>query len=309
MDARYLDELLRAVAERQHGVVARSQARDLGASDQALRRRLASPDWEAVTHRVLRLVGTRQTFEQRCMEAVLDAGRKAVLSHESAGRLWSLPGFEPRSLDVTRRRGGTRRPSALAHVHEPRSLPDGHLASVGGVPVTSVARTLFDLAGVAHPARVERALDNALARRLTTTSAVARITAELAEQGRTGSTLMRRLSAERDVSYIAPESGLEARFLSLLRSAGLPAPARQVDVGGDEWIGRVDFVYRDRKLVIEVDGDLCHTTSLDRAADRRRDEALQAQGFAVLRFTEQQVWHRANDVVAAMRLALGPAAA
>lgn len=161
-----LDLGLRALAERQHGVVGRRQAHELGADRHHLRRRLESPDWEAVTPVVMRLVGVRRTFRQRCMAAVLDAGAGAGVSHESAAALWRLPGFSPGPMHVSRPSGR----SALATVHR-TVLPDGHARRVENIPATDPARTIFDLAGVLHPNRTERALDNALARGLTTVGA------------------------------------------------------------------------------------------------------------------------------------------
>ncbi len=262
-----------------------------------------------MTSRVLRLVGSVPTFEQRCMAAALDAAPRAVVSHRSAARLWRLPGFVDDEIHVSRLRGGTRHPVGLGILHGPELLPDSHLTARDAVPVTTVARTIFDLAGDEHAGRVARALDNALARHLTGVAALHRVTTELAEHGRSGSTLMRALLAERGIGYIAPESGLEGRFLSLLRSSGLPEPTRQVDVGGDRWVGRVDFAYLDRRLIIEIDSAVHHSTKLDLDADARRDAELAAAGFRIVRITDDQLWFRPRDAVATIRSALAPAAA
>ncbi len=186
---------------------------------------------------VLRLVGTPRTFRQRAMAAALDAGAGAAVSHQSAAALWRLPGFPTGAMHLSRHFGR----SALATVHRTR-LPDTHLRRVEGIPVTGPARTIFDLAGVLHAARTERALDNALARRLTTMADLHKVADVLAAPGPDGSALMRRLLAERDASYVAPESNLERRFESILRAAGVAVPLRQRDVGGAEWIGRADYL-------------------------------------------------------------------
>ncbi len=243
------------------------------------------------------------------MAAALDAGAGAVVSHQSAARLWRLPGFVDEEIDVSRPRRRSRHATDLAILHEPRCLPLSHLADRGGIPLTRVARTLFDLAGAVRPGRLERAVDNALSRRLITIVALQRVTSELAEHGRAGSTLMRSLLAQRGVDYVAPESGLEARFLSLLRSGGLPEPVRQLDVGDDRWVGRVDFAYPDRRLIIEIDSSIHHGSKLDREADRRRDADLAAAGFRVVRITDDQIWSRPRDTVAVVRCALQIAAA
>ncbi len=244
------------------------------------------------------------------MAATLDAGHGAVVSHQSAARLWRLPSFVEDEIHVSRvRQGGTRFRSETAVFHRPGALPGAHQTTSRAIPVTTVARTLFDLAGAMRPGRLERALDNALARHLTTTRVLHGLTRELAEHGRAGSRLMRTLLAERDSYYVAPASGLEARFLTLVRSGGLPEPVRQLDIGGARWVGRVDFAYPDRRLAIEIDSAIHHSAKLDRAADRRRDADLADAGFRVLRITDDQVWFRPSDVLAALRRALAASAA
>lgn len=168
--------------------------------------------------------------------------------------------------------------------------------------MTSVARTLFDLAGRLHPGRTERALDNALSHRLVELEAIRRMTIELARHGRTGSRLMRELLVARGASYIPMGSGLEARFYVELTAAGLPLPEHQVDLGGEAWIGRVDFYYPDVRLVVEVDSDRHHTSLLDRAADARRDVALGTVGCRVLRIPEALL-DVPDDLVAQVRAA------
>ena len=291
-----LDIRLRALAERQHGVVARAQARELGANRHHLRLRTESAEWEAITSRVLRLVGAQRTFRQRAMAAVLDAGPGAAISHQAAAALWRLPGFSAGELHVSRSVGRSAHRSALAELHRSCRLPEAHVRLFERIPVTSPARTIFDLAGVLHPARTERALDNALARGLTSIEALYRVTDELAGQGRAGGPLMRRLLAERAGAYVPPASNLEARLRSIAKEAGLDL-APQHNVGGDDWIGRVDYLDRDRRLVVEVDSDLHHTSLLDEAADVARDVALAGAGYTVVRIKEHDLWHRPDEVV------------
>jgi hypothetical protein len=183
-------------------------------------------------------------------------------------------------------------------------LPPHHCTTVEGIPVTTVARTLFDLAGSLHPGRTERALDNALTRHLLTLEAMRETTVELREHGRSGSSLMWRLLRERGAGYVPPASGLEARFLTVLKQAGIEAPAGQVDLGGALWVGRVDHVFRRWRIVAEIDSELHHSSKLDRASDTRRDAALRVAGFDVLRFTDEQVREHRGDVVASVRAAI-----
>lgn len=292
-----LDVGLRALAERQHGVIARAQARGMGANRHHLRRRAESTAWEPITGRVLRLVGAQRTFRQRAMAATLDAGPGAAVSHESAAALLRLPGFPAGALHVSRAVGRSAHHSVLARLHRTCWLPETHVRVFERIPVTSPARTIFDLAGVLHPGRTERALDNALARGLTTIEALHRVTEELAGQGRPGSSVMRRLLAERAGAYVPPESNLEARLQVVAKRAGLHTLVRQRDVGGGDWIGRVDFLDPERRLVVEVDSDLHHSSVLDEAADAERDAALAEAGYTVVRIDEHDLWHRPDEVV------------
>ena len=116
---------------------------------------------------------------------------------------------------------------------------------------------------------------------------------------------MRQLVAERNDGQPAPESELEARFLRLLRHAGLPEPVRQLDAGdGDEWVGRADFAYPRSRLLIELDGRRHHTALLDWEHDLGRENRLVVGGWRVLRVTWNEVTQHPDRVTALVRRAL-----
>ncbi|MGI8758199.1 MAG: DUF559 domain-containing protein [Acidimicrobiales bacterium] len=296
---------MRVVAGRQHWVLTRAQARKAGATRKALRYRLKGVGWEPMSPQVLRLLGSMPTFEQRCMAAVLDSGLGAVASGATAARIWDLPGYRSNRVHVTRPRCASSRETRLGTVHESRHLPAHHCSVHDGIPVTTVARTVFDLAGSVHPHRAARALDNALTRKYVALEELRGVTIELLARGRTGSALMRELLGAREAGYIPPASGLEASFLALLVAAGIDLPQCQVDLGDDGWVGRVDFYYRWLRLVIEIDSEVHHSSKLDVEADEQRDRALRAAGFEVMRVREAELRDRPEDVVARVRAALG----
>lgn len=272
------------IVESQHGVLARWQARSAGVSRAVVASQVRRGVLEALSPRVLRLVGAPRTARQHQMAGVLDAGPGAVASHSTAATLWGIPGFGGRHPEVSRLRGTTRRPVTLASVHEPRLLPCAHVSVVDAIPVTTPERTLCDLAACVRLARLERAADSALAARVADLSRLWLTFDDLAATGRPGRARMGRVLGDRPPGYTAPESELEARFMALVAGAGLEQPHRQVEVGGADWVGRVDFLFRHSQLVVEVDGQLAHSSLLDRQADARRDAALRAAGFDVLRF-------------------------
>jgi very-short-patch-repair endonuclease len=292
---------LRRLAAKQHGVVGRAQCRATGCSAQQLRR--DRQHWESVSRRVIRLAGAPYTDRSALMAAVLDAGENAAASHRSAAALWALPGFELGDLDVVRPHSADCHRASLACLHTTRWLPAHHVTTIDGIPVTTPARTLFDLAGKLPPARTERALDNAVAASPALLRALHRMLGELAERGRPGITVMRELLAARPAGYIAPASGLEGRLIRLLDQAGIRT-RRQVDVGGDDWIGRTDLVVTGTNVVVEVDSARFHTSLLDRERDARRDEELRAAGFVPLRVIEHDVWHSPTEVVRSVRSVL-----
>jgi hypothetical protein len=297
-----LDDALRALAATQYSVVARRQARALGATPSAMRNRLNGPDWELATPRVLRLVGAPRGIRQELMIAVLDAGPGAAVSHRAAAALWRLPGFGFDAMEVSLRRGVSGAASHAAIVHRPSLLPPSHVTERHGIPVTTLSRTLFDVAGGLRPGRLERVVDTVVAKSPATLLALRTVLAELGASGRPGVAAMRALLSERPDGYVATASGLEARFARILADAGEPPLSRQVDLGGHDWIGRVDFVDRARRIVVEVDSDVHHTSPLDRVHDRRRDDALLAAGWhQVIRVTEDAIWRRPDVAVSLVR--------
>lgn len=207
-----LDDALRALAATQYAVVARRQARALGATPSAMRNRLNGPDWELATPRVLRLVGAPRGIRQELMIAVLDAGPGAAVSHRAAAALWRLPGFAFDAAEVSLRRGVSGAASHAAIVHRPSLLPPSHVTERHGIPVTTLSRTLFDVAGGLRPGRLERVVDTVVAKSPATLLALRALLTELGAPGRPGVATMRAVLSERPDGYVATASGLEARF-------------------------------------------------------------------------------------------------
>ena len=296
-----LDPVIDDLAAQQHSLVATWQLQALGVSDGEVLRLRRGERWLQVSRRVLALRAGVDTGDRRDMAAVLDASPGAALSHGAAARRWGAPGFDQARSEVTRHRGIARRASSLARVHEVIDLLPVHIKLVRGVPVTSPARTVFDLAGSLHPARAERLLDWMWNEHLLDGRTLDRTVRELASRGRTGSTLMRELAAARGPDYVPPASGLEGRFMQILSQRGLPAMRRQVDSGGDEWAGRVDFRDHELPLVAEINSEKHHSSLVDKAADATRLARLEAAGLTVLVFSDTQVWHDPDAVAARLR--------
>ncbi len=294
-------ELLERVG-RQHSVFTYNEALACGLTPDAIRHRVRTGRWERVGRGAYRLAGTAATWEQRLAALTLVAGPGAVASHRSAAALLGIPGFHrtvPLEVTTTRRRRHRQR---LARVHQTIILPGRHLTVVEGILVTGAARTLVDLAATVPPGRTERALENCVSLGLVTVETVADVLRDVGGRGRAGSAQLGRLLAERGDGYVPPASDLEARFLALVRSAGLPEPVPQFDSGdGAGWVGRVDFAYPALRLLVELDSRRHHSAKLDFESDRERDNRLVAAGWRVIRITWRQVTARPAEVVDLLR--------
>ena len=284
------EEAIRELAEKQHGVIGRRQLWQRGLTDQILKHRLETGMLVSLSAGVLRLGGAPMTDGVLAMAGVLDSPGSAYLSHRSAAAWWGLPGFTiDRPVHTIIPWQGTTRRSRLSIVHFHRSLPRDHLRVLNGVPVVSPALTIFLLAGSEHPARTERALDNAWAMRLVTHGEMHDLLRRLAARGRNGTRVMRRLLADRPSDHVAPQTGLEARAQRLGDDVGV-ALRRQVDAGGTDWIGRVDFLIEGTNKAIEVLSHRYHGSLLDRLADQTRFTRLNEAGFEVLTLWDSDVW-------------------
>lgn len=265
------------LAREQHWVIARSQLLALGLSPDAIRHRVAkgrlNPLWRGVY-----AVGRHDVDQYgRWMAAVLSCGPSALLSHRSAAALWGLVP-STLSLDVTIPSSVFRRHHGI-RVHRRSWLGTENRCRVAGIPVTDMVSTLIDLAACVTTAQVERAVNEADRLDLIDPEALRAAIDPLPR--RPGLARLRTLLDR----HTYTDSGLERRFLSLARSAGLPAPKTQAWVNGF----RVDFFWDQLGLVVETDGLRYHRTPAQQTNDRRRDQAHAAAGLTTLRFAEAQV--------------------
>jgi very-short-patch-repair endonuclease len=286
-----LDEQVHALAERQYGLVATWQLRALGADKQEARRLRRSTGWTTLSERVMVRTGLPRTDEQIAMAAVLDASPGAALAGDSAAWLWGVPGFRLEPVHVVRPKGVSRRTSSLAMVHEVVDLHPSQIKVYRGIPVISPSRVVCELTAT-KPHRAERVLDWFWNEHLLDGRTFRRTVDQLAGRGRTGSPLMRELDDARGPSYIPPASGLEGRFKDI---CDFPM-RRQVDLGDDEWCGRVDFLDLELPLIVEVQSEKYHASLVDQAADSVRKAKLEAAGFTVVEVWDYEVWHQPEVV-------------
>ena len=198
------------LAGRQYGLFSRSQAMTHGATNAVIYRRLAAGRWLQLAPGVYSLPGCAPSWRRSLMLACLDAGPGATVSHEAAAALHGMTTFAPGPVVITVPHGDHQRPSE-ARVQQSTDLRPADRTVVDGLEVTTVARTLFDLAAVTRRARFERALDDAHAGRLCAIGEVQALFDELRRPGKRGMKLLGDVLAHRGPGYVPPASMLERR--------------------------------------------------------------------------------------------------
>jgi very-short-patch-repair endonuclease len=242
------------------------------------RRQIATRVWTGRLHRLYRgvyAVGHMAlTARSRQLAAVLACGPDALLSHRSAATFWGLVRSAPRMIEVTAPRSRRRRAGFV--VHTSRCLHPDDRDVVDGIPVTSAARTLVDLAEVVTERRLANAIHEAEVQRVFDLRGVEAALARA--PGRAAGQRLRHVLAK----YEAPpftRSEAERSFLALCREHALPEPRVNTLVEGYE----LDFYWPDARLAVEVDGAAAHHTRRGFHEDRRRDRTLAAKGIQVVR--------------------------
>jgi very-short-patch-repair endonuclease len=268
---------LAELAQRQWGVVTRGQLSEIGLGDHGV------SDWVR-TGRLRRLyrgvyaVGhDRLRLQGRWMAAVLACGPSAVLSHRDAAVLWDLRQSQSPLIDVSVRSQNGRVRRRGLRVHRCRRLPDSEVTVHDGIPVTTVARTLLDLADVLEQQALKRAITEAEYTNQFDLTAINAVVQN--NPGRRSAKLMAAVGASGDRT----RSELEDRFLALLERHQVEPPQTAVWIDGYE----LDFAWTRAGLVVELDGLAAHTTRTTFNADRLRDRQLWRRGLRTMRLTSQ----------------------
>jgi very-short-patch-repair endonuclease len=261
------------LVERQHGVISTAQLKAAGMSKGAIANRVRD-GWLRPVHRRVYAVGhARLTFRGRCWAAVLATG--GVLSHRSAAAADELMPPPAGPIDITVTGEGRSREGIRVHRSKTLDPLSDVVEDEDGLPRTSVARTLVDLADVLTERQLKRVLERA---------EILRIADVKPLPGR------RRLPVTTESPMTRSE--LERRLLGLIKRHKLPGPDVNATVLGAE----VDFSWPGARLVVEVDGRETHLTPTAFEEDRRRDAELVLAGYRVVRFTWRQVTREPKKV-------------
>jgi len=308
------DRVMARKACGQHGLITRRQAVSAGFSPERIEQRVTSGRWIRMGPGVYRLAGAPVTWLQRALASCLMAGPAAMVSHRSAAFLHSIAGFRAGRIEITVPVGRSGR-HCLAVIHRTR-LDPGPCQKIQGVPVTRLPRTMLDLATSVSLAALAEAVDDVLCRRRVTRSELSNQAALCSHRG----SARLRASLTPWIEGPIPESVSEMQLIRQLVAAGLGQPQRQYEIrvddqarlvvgqgphdlgGGRGWgtgrvsgleaapgtlVARVDLAYPEALLAIEFDGFQWHAGRRQFAADRQRQNRIEAAGWRVLRATSE----------------------
>lgn len=293
-----LDRPLADLATHQHGVVSTAQLLDLGYAENTVLGWAEAGRLHRLHHGVYAVGHRRLTWHSHCWAGVLGAEPNetgevvwpAVASHGSAAYLWGLYRYAPETVDVTApiRRRAKRR----FRVHFSSILAAEDRGECQGLPVTSIPRTLLDLAIRVRSDQLERLLERAEELELLDFAAVEALIARAG--GHRGRGRLGRALAVYRPDPAFTRSRFERLFRRRVRAAGTPVPAMNFNVGGYE----LDAYWPDLRFAVELDLFETHGTRAAFERDRLRQEELKLIGVEMIRITRPRLLREPDTVLA-----------
>ncbi|MEX2278899.1 MAG: type IV toxin-antitoxin system AbiEi family antitoxin domain-containing protein [Acidimicrobiia bacterium] len=266
------------------GVITRKELNELGITARMIEGRVASGQWRVVARGVYRLA--EPADRRNLMRSVLAAWPGVVISHESAAEVHEFP-FVTSDRVVASHHSRTTHRFPDVDIRRTHDLDDWHVTEINRIRVTTVARTVVDLASDRPASLIGRLLDQLITRESVELFEVEAVVEAVGRRGKPGITTMRKVlevrsGADRSASV------LEQRGRKLIADAGLPVPVPEFPI---PWTTgrRFDDAYPDRKLAIEWDSRRYHGQRAAFEADRARDRDAAVHGWRILRFTWDDV--------------------
>ena len=293
------DVLASRLAAQQNGIISTRQLAEIGLGGDAIAVRTRRGQLHRV-HRGVYVVGTDAlTIRGTLTAAVLACGVDAVLSHGSAAVWHEMLRWHGGLPEVIVPRSGGRAVAAIRS-HRSRSLHPFDVWRRDNILVTSPARTALDLAAEMRPQVLRRMVRQAFADRILSARQLRGVLARTPRHP--GAARLRALLAD---GHVPTRSELEDRALDLLTAAGVERPEVNPQlVLGDRAI-EPDLLWRERRLVVELDGATWHDERLAREDDAERQALLEAHGYRVLRISWRQLVDHPRQTIARVRSALG----
>jgi Protein of unknown function (DUF559)/Transcriptional regulator, AbiEi antitoxin len=290
------DQEVTEIAGRQHGLITRRQLYELGFAPNTIRNRTASGRLHEVRPSVFAIGSRHVVGRARLLAAVFACGDGAFASHRNAGGVWEIVSTPSDPIHITTTGRGLRQRPGVK-LHRVRALHPDDTTEIDGIPVTSLPRTLLDLAEVITINRLERAIENAERLRIFDLNALTQLLGR--SPGRHGRKPLSMLLSK----LIEPDrtrSDLERDFVALCERAGIPPPRLNILIAGFE----VDAVWLDARLIVELDSYAFHGTRAAFERDRARDAQLQIAGYRVLRITHRMIHHEPEKTIRLLRALL-----
>lgn len=295
---------VREFAASHGGVVPALELDRLGFTPNQIRSKVRRHGWVSLGRGAYRLFPARDHRDS--LLGAVTVLERAVVSHESAAEIHGFSRLPKGKAIVTVHSRTTHKfrfDEVLAH--RTHDLDPAHVTVVGALPVTTVERTVVDLAAPRHPKHIGAIVDDLVSRGLLDFTALMQIAESVARKGKPGTVTMRTVIEERGGAMRA-QSELERRARALIESSGLPQPLPEFAI---PWAPerRFDDAYPEVKLAIEWDSRRYHGQLEAFEADRRRDRTAAIHGWTVVRFTWADLDQRPHEVLDSIRLLLARA--
>ena len=294
-----LDDAIADLAGRQYNVVTAEQLKALGLGPRGIRNRAERGRLHTL-YRSVYAVGSRSLpREGHWLAAVCACGEGSALSYRSVAAHWGMRPSAQTRIDVTSpSRSGRAHPGI--RVHSGATLAPADVTVHEGIPCTTVARTLLDLADVLTFDALDRAVHESVCHCLFDGRAVNEALGRA--NGRRGATKLRAVLA--DPGHLEgplPHAGIEDRFFAFCRQQGLPQPEVHPDIPTAGETLQADFLWRDQRLILETDSRAWHSTARTRQRDAHRDRLLEDAGYRVRRCTWAQLVYEPERLAALLR--------
>lgn len=298
--AHEIEQAIALRAGRQHGLVTLNQLRELGLTADAIRHRVERGLLVRVGRGLFRLPGAPVTWGQRLLAAYVANLPKAVVSHFAAARLLELDIDCHERVDITLPVGRPGSRSAGVTLHWSRSFGQRETFERGLLRVTTIPRTLVDLAAVVSPDCLMTALDDVIVRRLCRPQELIATLDLPGNRVRSGTGKLRAgLAIWGSDSKLG--SVAEAQLLRLLDRAGIPHPVCQYTVRDGNFVASIDFAWPNEQVAVEMDGFRYHSSPRAQAHDQAREKVLRRLGWLVIHTTPYELQNSPDTLLADLR--------
>jgi hypothetical protein len=264
----------------QYGLITRQQARNFALTVRQIDHRVVTGKWAVVHPGVYRASEVKPSWESDLLAATLRSG--GVASHRCAAALWSLEIFQQPAVEITVNEGRSTR-IAVERVHQSRQWALRDETTRLQIPCTGIERTILDCAGVVGIETLERLAETAIRKRFTTWLRLADCLKDHSAQGRNGCLSLRILLQRRFGDGTVPLSDFSRRVVQLLERANIPTPVVEYPIcnSAGRHLLQVDLAWPKLKKAWELDGLAFHFGREDVERDRRKRNAVVAEGWVI----------------------------